>query len=331
MDPRPPILDAVFALRRPDALWRLRPMSESGYQHSQRISAIGLFVNAGLGVVKLLGGLIGNSAALVADAIESLADVISSMVAWSGLRIARQPPDEDHPYGHGRAESVAALIVSLMLFGAGASIAVQAVIGLLKPSEVPAMFTLWIITGVIVIKESMYQIAVHAARKTGSSLMRADAWHHRSDALTSVAALVGIAFAVIGGERYAAADEWAALAAAAMILFNAWRVTKIPLNDLMDRVQPEFILAVRKAAETVPDVAGIEKILARKSGLSFLVDMHVEVDPAMTVKRAHSLAHEVKNAVRQALPAVQDVLVHIEPHRPDAPAREIEAIDAAIE
>lgn len=304
-------------------------MSDSGYQQGQRVSAIGLFVNAGLGIVKLLGGLLGNSAALVADAVESLADVISSMVAWGGLWIARQPPDEHHPYGHGRAESLAALIVSLLLFGAGASVAVQSIIGLLKPAEVPAMFTLWIIAGVIVIKETMYQIALRAAKKTGSSLMKADAWHHRSDALTSVAALIGIAFAVIGGERYATADEWAALVAAAMILFNAWRVSKTPFNELMDREQPEFILAVRRAAENVPDVAAIEKILARKSGLSFLVDMHVEVDPAMTVKRAHSLAHEVKHAVQKALPAVQDVLVHIEPHRPPAPVAEMESADAA--
>ena len=305
-------------------------MSESGYDHSQRVSAIGLFVNAALGIVKLLGGLLGNSAALVADAVESLADVISSMVAWGGLWIARQPPDEHHPYGHGRAESLAALIVSLLLFGAGASVAVQSISGLLKPSEVPATFTLWIIIAVIVIKESMYQIALHAARKTGSSLMKADAWHHRSDALTSVAALIGIAMAVIGGQRYAAADEWAALAAAAMILFNAWRVSKIPLNELMDREQPELISAVRQAAETVPGIAAIEKILARKSGLSFLVDMHVEVDPTMTVKQAHSLAHEVKNAVRRAQPTVQDVLVHIEPHRPSVSLDKEDEIQKAV-
>ena len=290
-------------------------MSEAGYQQAQHVSAVGLFVNAALGIIKLLGGLIGNSAALVADAVESLADVISSLVTWSGLWIARQPPDEQHPYGHGRAEALAALIVSLMLFGAGLGVAIQAVIGLMEPSEVPAKFTLWIISCVIVIKESMYQIARRAARKTGSSLVLADAWHHRSDALTSVAALCGIALAILGGPRYAPADEWAALVAALMILFNAWRVSKTPLNELMDREQPEIIHAVRRAAEKVTGVEEIEKILARKSGLSFLVDMHVQVDPSMTVQHAHSLAHEVKNAVRAALPTIQDVLVHIEPHR----------------
>ncbi len=284
---------------------------------------MGLFVNAGLGVVKLLGGLLGNSTALIADAIESLTDVVSSLGVWSGLRIAQQPPDEHHPYGHGRAESLAALVVALLLFGAGIGVAVESVSGIMHPAGVPATFTLWVLIGVIVIKEAMFQIARRAARRTGSSLVLADAWHHRSDALTSLAAAVGIGIALVGGEPYAAADEWSALVAAGTILVNACRILKSPLNELMDREPPEIVAQVRRVAEDVPGVAGVEKTFARKSGLRYLVDMHVEVDREMLVWKAHDLGHEVKDAIRKAMPGVQDVLVHIEPHEPARKEKEV--------
>ena len=288
-------------------------MSEPSYQRGLQISVVGLFVNSGLGVIKLLGGLLGNSAALIADAVESLSDVVSSLVVWSGLRIAQQPPDENHPYGHGRAESLAALVVAVLLFGAGIGIAIEAVSGITHPNEVPAAFTLWVLLGVIVVKEVMFQVVSKAARETGSSLVMADAWHHRSDALTSLAAAVGISIALIGGESYAAADEWAALVAAGTILVNAARFLITPLNELMDRKPPEIIAQVRRIAEQVPGVAGVEKTFARKSGLQYLVDMHIEVDREMPVWKAHNLGHEVKDEICKAAPGVRDVLVHIEP------------------
>ena len=274
----------------------------------------GLLVNAGLGVVKLLGGLLGNSTALVADAIESLADVISSLVVLSGLQIARRPPDEHHPYGHGRAESLAALVVAVMLFGAGIGVAVEAISGVFDPGGLPATFTLWVLIGVILVKETMFQLARRTARATGSSLVLTDAWHHRSDALTSLAAALGIGIALWGGEPYAAADDWAALVAAGAILFNAARMLRPPLHELMDREQPEIVAEVRRVAADVPGVAGVEKTFARKSGLRYLVDMHIEVDREMPVWQAHNVGHHVKEEIRGAVPAVQDVLVHIEPH-----------------
>jgi cation diffusion facilitator family transporter len=289
-------------------------MADQDYQRGLRISVMGLLVNAGLGVVKLLGGLLGNSTALVADAIESLADVVSSLVVLSGLQIARQPPDEHHPYGHGRAESLAALVVAVMLFGAAIAVAVQAISGTIDPGGLPATFTLWVLIGVILVKETMYRLARRTARATGSSLVLTDAWHHRSDALTSVAAAVGIGIALWGGERYAAADDWAALVAAGAIFINAIRLVVPPLQELMDRGQPEVVEQVRRVALTVPGVFGVEKTFARKSGLHYLVDMHVEVDREMAVWRAHGVGHDVKDAVRKAVPVVQDVLVHIEPH-----------------
>ena len=289
-------------------------MPDEDYQRGLRISVTGLLVNAGLGVVKLLGGLLGNSTALVADAIESLADVISSLVVLSGLQIARRPPDEHHPYGHGRAESLAALVVAVMLFGAGIGVAVEAISGVFDPGGLPATFTLWVLIGVILVKETMFQLARRTARATGSSLVLTDAWHHRSDALTSLAAALGIGIALWGGEPYAAADDWAALVAAGAILFNAARMLRPPLHELMDREQPEIVAEVRRVAADVPGVAGVEKTFARKSGLRYLVDMHIEVDREMPVWQAHNVGHHVKEEIRGAVPAVQDVLVHIEPH-----------------
>ena len=284
------------------------------YQKGLRISVMGLFVNAGLGVIKLLAGLLGRSTALIADAIESLCDVVSSLVVWSGLQIARAPPDENHPYGHGRAETLAALAVTVMLFGAGIGIALEAISEIRTPGPTPAAFTLWVLVLVICTKETMFRLARRTAHVSQSSAVLADAWHHRSDAITSLVAAAGIAVAVIGGEAYASADDWAALFAAGVIWFNAGRLLKAPVQELMDKERPEMVARLRRIAADVAGVAGIDKVLARKSGLHYWVDMHVEVEPEMSVRQAHAVAHDVKDAIRAAIPSVQDVLVHLEPH-----------------
>ena len=289
-------------------------MPERAYIRGQQVSILGLFVNAALGVVKLVAGVLGNSTALIADAIESLTDLVSSLIVWSGLQIAKLPPDDDHPYGHGRAESLATLVVVLMLFGAAIAICVEAITGIRNPSGVPAAFTLAVLVPVILIKETMFHIAQRAADRSDSALVRADAWHHRVDAMTSLAAAIGISIAVFGGQAYAAADDWAALFAAGMIVYNASRLLRTPINDLMDREHPEIIDKVRAIAQRVPGVAGVEKVFARKSGLLFWVDMHIEVDPEMSVRKAHGVGHDVKDAICREVPVVRDVLIHLEPH-----------------
>jgi cation diffusion facilitator family transporter len=233
------------------------------------------------------------------------------------LRVAAQPADQDHPYGHGRAEAVAALIVALMLCGAGIGIGVEAVKDMIGAAHRPAPFTLGVLLLVIAVKEVMYQLARKAARQSGSTAMLADAWHHRSDAITSFAAAIGIAVAVFGGQRYAMADDWAALVAAAVILCNAYRIVQSPVQELMDKEPPDIVAQVRAIARRVPDVADVEKVFARKSGIGYWVDMHLEVAPEMSVRKAHELAHGVKDAIRLAMPQVEDVLIHIEPHSPD--------------
>jgi cation diffusion facilitator family transporter len=281
-----------------------------------RLSLVGLFINGALAILKLVTGIVGHSYALIADAVESMADIFGSIVVWSGLRIARQPPDENHPYGHGKAEPLAALVVALMLVGAAIGISIEAVREIITPHHAPAAYTLWVLLGVIAIKEVLYRIGRRIARDSTSSAVLADAWHHRSDALTSLAAAIGISIALIGGEGYEPADDWAALVASAVILYNAIRIGRPPLGELMDIEPAGLTRQVADIARRVEGVADVEKVLARKSGTHYWVDMHVEVDGHMSVRDAHEVAHQVKDAVRQALPRVQDVLIHIEPAGP---------------
>ncbi len=289
------------------------PHRTHDYGRGLRISIVGLLVNGGLAIVKLMAGVLGHSYALIADAVESLADIFGSLVVWSGIRVSTQPADEKHPYGHGKAQALAGLIVAFMLFGAALGISIEAIREIRTPHHAPAWYTLAVLICVVVVKETMFRVVRRVARGIDSGAVLLDAWHHRSDAITSAAAAIGISVALIGGERYEPADDWAALFASAVIFYNASRLVVAPIQELMDAEAPHVTEAARRVAETVPGVAGVEKVFARKSGMRYWVDMHVEVDSAMSVLRAHELAHGVKDAVRLALPRVEDVLIHIEP------------------
>ena len=277
----------------------------------QRLALVGLGLNFALSIVKLLAGLLGHSYALVADAIESMTDLVGSFVIWSGLQIAAKPADEDHPYGHGKAEALAGLIVALMVLAAGIGIAVKSVAELLTPHHAPAAFTLWVLIGVIVIKTWLFVVVRRAGRESGSSAVHVDAWHHISDAITSLAALVGISVSLVW--HYGRADDIAALVAAGVIGLNAVLLCRAPLHDLMDKEPAEVVYRVRQIAGEVPGVVRTEKMAARSSGGRIWIDMHLEVAPDMTVREAHAVSHRVKDAVMVAMPRVADVLVHIEP------------------
>jgi len=303
-----------------------------GLERGIRLSLIGILANVALATIKLVAGLLGRSYALIADAMESMADIVGSLVVWGGLKYSVRPPDENHPYGHGKAESLAALTVSVMLLVAGIGIAVAAVREIITPHHAPAAFTLWVLIAVVIVKETLYRLGRRAARTSGSGAVLTDAWHHRADAITSLAAGIGIAIAVFGGEKYAPADDVAALVASGFILLNAWKLLRAPLQELLDVDQPDLIERVREVAAAVDGVRGIEKVFARKSGTRFWVDMHMEVDPDMRVSEAHRIAHQTKDAVRAALPNVADLLIHIEPHQressaqgPGAPVAETES------
>jgi cation diffusion facilitator family transporter len=289
-------------------------VTQNRLQTGLRATFTGLALNTLLAGVKLAAGIAGHSHALVADAVESFGDIFSSIIVWRGLVVAAEPADEDHPYGHGKAEPIAAAVISVILLAVAAWIAIQAIREASIPHPAPAPFTLLVLLIVIGVKEGLFRYVRRQSVSLGSEAMHADAWHHRSDALTSLAAAVGISVALAGGKGYEMADDLAAIVAAVIIAGNGWPLLRRALNELMDRSpNREVIEQIRQVAALVEGVDRIEKCLVRKMGYNYYVDMHVEVDPQMSVQRSHEIAHEVKDQVRNRIPVVQDVLIHIEP------------------
>lgn len=280
---------------------------------SERVAVWGVLVNAALASIKLVAGLVGSSFALVADAVESIADIAGSLVIWGALRYGSRPPDEDHPFGHGKVESLAAIAVALLVVGAGVGIAVHAAGEIGRPQTVPRGFTLVVLIGVIAVKEWMFRAANRAARRSGSSAGRTDAWHHRSDAITSLGALIGISISLIGGERWAAADDWAALVAGGVIVLNGVLLMREPAGELMDRAAPDVERECTRIVLGVGGFTGVERCHARKSGRRYRVTMHAEVDPSMSVAEAHALTGKAKAAVRASMMSVESLLIHVEP------------------
>ena len=289
-------------------------MPTSRLKRSLRATFTGLAVNVVLTAAKFVAGVLGHSHALVADAVESLADIVSSIIVWRGLVVAAAPADEDHPYGHGKAEPIAAAVVSGMLLLAAGWIAVTSFVETRRPHHTPAAYTLLVLVAVIVIKESLFRFVLRESAAAESTAVQTDAWHHRSDAITSLAAFIGISISLIGGKGYEVADDVAAMAAALVIAWNGWHLLRPALNELMDRSPSRDVLdRIRRIAEAAPGVETVEKCMARKMGHQYYVDMHVQVDPQMTVQRSHEIAHGVKDKVCSQFPRVRDVLVHIEP------------------
>lgn len=287
------------------------------FDRGVRTAQTGLLVNAGLAATKLVAGIVGHSYALVADAVESMADIFGSLIVWGGLRIAQRSADDEYPFGYGKAEALAAASVGLLLIIAAVAVAIEAVREIRTPHHAPAPFTLVVLVGVIVLKELLFRRVLHVGREVGSTAVQADAWHHRSDALTSAAAFVGISIALAGGPGWESADDWAALAAAVIILVNGVRVLQPAVADLMDRApDPAVIGRVERAARAVPAVRTTEKLKVRKHGLAYFVDIHVQADPGMSLHDAHELSGRVKGAIRDAVPAVGGTLVHMEPYQP---------------
>jgi cation diffusion facilitator family transporter len=277
-------------------------------------TVVGIIVNSVLGVVKCTAGLLGNSFALVADGLESITDVLSGLVVYFGLRIAVKPPDADHPYGHGKAEPIAAVVVGLALMAAAVGIIYEGIREIIAPHPAPSPYTLVVLAGVLVIKGFMFR-RVHSVGESIESLaVKTDALHHRSDALTSAFAFVGISIAILGGPGWEAADGWAALCAALVILYNAWKQLQPAVLELGDVVPDTGLEAkVREIAGKVSGVIGLDKCVARKMGFTFYVDLHIVVQGVMSVREGHRLSHKVEDEILRALPQVAEVLVHVEP------------------
>ncbi len=279
-----------------------------------KISGGAIAINLTLALVKISTGVIGNSYALIADGIESTTDIFSSIIVMGGLQISSRPPDDDHPYGHGKAESLAGLIVALFLLGAAVLIAVQSIREIRTPHHSPAWYTLVVLAAIILVKEWLFRRMFTVGNEMESSALKNDAWHHRSDAITSLATFIGISIALIGGEGYETADDWAALLACGIIAFNGIRLLRTALNEVMDAAAPEDIEAqIRQAACGVEGVVEIEKCRVRKSGLGYLMDLHVVVDGKMSVQQGHLIGHAVKDRLIETHIPVTDAVIHIEP------------------
>lgn len=288
--------------------------SVENLQTGRRVALLGLVINIVLASTKICAGLLGDAYVLIADGIESALDVGGSLVIWSGLTFAARPPDATHPYGHGKAEPVAAIVVAIGVLAAALGLAIQSVRELFLPHHAPAPFTLVVLIIVVIVKEILYRYVSRFGRNVESTAVQTDAWHHRTDAMTSIAAFIGISVALIGGERWQSADDWAALFACALIGANGYRLLRPALYEIMDTAPRGAVVdLVRDAAASVGGVVRIDKSLVRKMGLSFYVDLHVEVDGNISVREGHQIAHAVKRAIQESDPRIADVLVHIEP------------------
>lgn len=274
-----------------------------------------IFSNFCLALIKGVAGFFGNSYALIADAIESTTDVFSSILVLLGIRYSSRPADENHPYGHGRIEPLITFVIVGFLITSAVVIAYESCKNIFTPHALPKSWTLYVLGAIIVWKEASYHIVLHKSKQINSTVLKADAWHHRSDAITSIAAFIGISIALFFGKGYEAADDWAALLASFFILYNSYRIFRPALSEIMDENTYEDIIEqVRAVATTVEGVIDTEKCYVRKSGVYYYVDLHATVDGNATVKKGHNISHRLKDALQSNLPFVKDVLIHIEPH-----------------
>lgn len=270
--------------------------------------------NTILAIIKGIGGVFGNSYALIADAIESTTDIFASILVLFGIKYANRPADKNHPYGHGRAEPLITFLVVAFLVTSATIIAYKSIINIGTPHDLPETWTLFILGPLIIWKEISYRLVLNKAKKINSSSLKADAWHHRSDAITSIAAFIGISIAIYFGKGYETADDWAALFAAGFIFYNSYLIFRPALAEIMDEhVYDDVVEEIRNVSLRVTGVLGTEKCFVRKAGMKYHIDLHAIVDASITVKQGHEIAHNLKDTLRRELPQLGHVLIHIEP------------------
>jgi cation diffusion facilitator family transporter len=284
-------------------------------QTAIRTTYFSIVGNTILAIIKAFAGFFGNSYALIADAIESTTDIFSSFLILFGLKYANKPADENHPYGHGRAEPLITFLVVGFLITSATIIAYESIINIGTTHELPKAWTLLVLAPLIVWKEISYRLVIKRANETHSSALKADAWHHRSDAMTSVAAFIGISIAVFFGKGYESADDWAALFASGFIFYNSYLIFRPALGEIMDEhLYDDLIDDIRKVSTTVDGIIATEKCFIRKAGMQYHVDLHATVDKNISVKIGHDLAHKLKDTLRNEIPQLGHVLIHIEPN-----------------
>lgn len=294
-------------------------MNPTTYQHTSakqatRTTLIGIVVSAVLALIKAFGGFFGNSYALIADAIESIADVFTSTMLWFGIKWSSKPPDKEHPYGHGKIEAVVSVGIAMALCVAAFIISKESIHHIITPHKTPKAYTLLILIVVILAKEGLYKFVLKTGTEIKSSVLKADAFHHRSDAITSAAAFIGITIAIVGGEGFEVADDWAALFASGIIVLNAYKISRPAIGELLDEaLEHELNEEVKMIASSVAQVVFVEKCHTRKMGVMKHADLHIWVNKTLTVEEGHTIAHNVKNEIQSQLPQFTDIMIHIEP------------------
>ncbi len=287
---------------------------EANSRKALRATMFSMASNGALAVVKGVTGYFGNSYALIADAIESTTDFFSSMLVWLGLRYASRPPDANHPYGHGKAEPLITFLVTGFLITSAGVIAHDSIQNIRTPHDAPKPFTLIVLGAIILWKEISYRFVNRKSQETKSGVLKADAWHHRSDAITSLAAFIGISIALVMGEGYEEADDWAALLAAGFILYNSYLIFRPALGEIMDEhLYDDMIADIRRISKEIEGVRDTEKCIVRKVGMRYFIDLHIEVDGSLSVRQGHSIAHRLKERLMTEWPEIGDILIHVEP------------------
>lgn len=287
----------------------------SNEQTAIKATYFSIIGNTCLAIIKGLAGFFGNSYALIADAIESTTDIFSSLLVLFGIKYSNKPADDNHPYGHGRAEPLVTFLVVGFLITSATIIAYESILNIQTPHDLPKSWTLFILGAIIMWKEYSFRIVMKRSKQTNSSSLKADAWHHRSDAITSVAAFVGITIALVLGKGYESADDWAALFASGFILYNSYLIFRPALGEIMDEhLYDDLIEDIRRVSHQVDGIIDTEKCFIRKSGMKYHVDLHARVDATISVKEGHDLAHLLKDTLRNEIPELGHVLIHVEPN-----------------
>jgi len=272
--------------------------------------------NALLAAIKWTAGYFGHSYALIADAIESTTDIVSSILVLFGIKYSNKPADKNHPYGHGRIEPLVTFLVVGFLIVSASIIAIHAIKNIQTPHELPRAYTLLVLIGIIAWKETSYRLVVKKSKETKSTSLKADAWHHRSDAITSVAAFIGISIALIFGKGFESADDWAALCASAFILYNCYLIFRPAFGEIMDEhTHDDVVEQIRVISKKVEGVTGTEKCFVRKTGMKYHVDLHILVNPQITVDEGHFISHKLKDQIQAELPEISNILIHVEPSK----------------
>ncbi len=291
-------------------------------QQAVRTTYFSIIGNVALASLKGLAGYFGNSYALIADAIESTADVFSSFLVLIGIKYSSRPADKDHPYGHGRAEPLVTFLVVGFLITSATIIAYESILNIGRPHDLPHPFTLIVLAGIITWKEISYRLVMQKSKEINSSSLKADAWHHRSDAITSVAAFIGISVALLLGKGYESADDWAALFAAGFILYNSYLIFRPALGEIMDEhLYDDLVEEIRVASMEVEGILDTEKCFVRKAGMKYHIELHAIVDGSLTVREGHDLSHQLKDALHIKIPTLGHILIHIEPVQADVQVR----------